>query len=91
MDLSPILVREVSLRSQGRDIHSPAARDLRQQSPKGGQRTNADPRLRREAHGHAGLLLKHPGWHLKASASIPTKAAPEGGGIASLSHIMDVD
>jgi hypothetical protein len=91
MDLSPILVRGVSPRGQGRGIHSPAARGRRQQAPERGKRTDADLRLGREAQRHAGLLLEHPGRHLEASAGIPNKAAPDHGGTASLGHVMDVD
>jgi hypothetical protein len=91
MDLSPILVGEVSLRRQGRGIHRPAARDLRQQALERGKRTNADLRLGCEAQRHAGLWLKHPGGHLKASASIPIEAAPQRGATFSLGHLMDVD
>ena len=91
MDLSPILVGEVSLRSHGRSIHRPAARDLRQQAPERGKRTNADLRLGCEAQRHAGLWLEHPGRHLKASASIPIEAAPQRGATSSLGHLMDMD
>jgi hypothetical protein len=91
IDLSPILVGGVSLRGQGRGIHRPAAQDLRQQASERGKRTNADLRLGREAQRHTGLWLTHPGRHLKASASIPTEAAPQRGATSSLGHRMDVD
>jgi hypothetical protein len=91
MDLSPILVGGVSLRSRGRSIHRPAARDLRQQASERGQRTDADLRPGREAQRNADLRLEHPGRHLEATASIPTEAAPQRGAAPSPGHLVDVD